>query len=73
MSKRRLSDAEFAEVQEIINSPENDVGLAELQKRRDYLLDLSDMMKDAKDSVKYRIWAGNLDLQIKKLQKTAKP
>lgn len=71
MSNRRLSDEEFAEVQQVINSPEEGIGIADLQKRRDYLLDLAGMMKDEKDSAKYLVWASQLDLRIQKISKVA--
>lgn len=63
-TKRRLSDSEFEQVQAVINSEGDDLDIQELEKRMNYLLDLSDMVSGEGDKAKYMVWAGNLEYRI---------
>jgi hypothetical protein len=61
----RLNDLEFEKIQEVINGSIDDLPEHELEKRRDFLLDLAEKMRDESDRSKYLNWAGNLDHKLR--------
>ena len=64
MGTRRLTKEEFETVANLINKSTNGDSVQELEERRDFLLDIADMVTEEKDRALFNLWARNIQNEI---------